>query len=271
MSVWFVIPSARPPEEAEKCLAKWLAQGYKVAIQRDIDAQTPLRGSGGYPDWEEFRPYSGYAESVNFLVEQIMEYDSSATWFVTGGDDTDPDPNHSAEEIARECSTHFGRINGVYEVECLEFYQNPEVSARGILGRPNSTFGVMQPTGDRYAFDRALGSCAIDRVAGSPWMGREWCARINQGRGPLWSEYTHMFVDEELQAVAIKYGVFWQRPDLIHLHHHYMRQSDALDSKAIHRDAPAHLVEVNSTDHWQKYKKIFEARKAAGFPGSEPL
>ncbi|MGC2151716.1 MAG: hypothetical protein WA618_06710 [Terriglobales bacterium] len=257
MSVWFVIPSARPPEEAEKCLAKWLAQGYKVAIQRDIDAQTSpagwMRGSGGYPDWEgiyaaatfpvEFRPYSGYAESVNFLVKQIMEYDSSAMWFVTGGDDTDPDPNHTADEIAQECLDHFQK----------------------------GTFGVMQPTGDRYAFDRALGSCAIDRVAGSPWMGREWCARINQGRGPLWSEYTHMFVDEELQAVAIKYGVFWQRPDLIHLHHHYMRQSDALDSKAIHRDAPAHLVEVNSTDHWQKYKKIFEARKAAGFPGSEPL
>jgi hypothetical protein len=80
-----------------------------------------------------------------------------------------------------------------------------------------------------------------------------------------------MFVDEECQAVAIKYGAFWQRPDLIHLHRHFQRESDAIDSNAVAKPTPAHLVEANSPEHWAKYKGIYTARQAAGFPGSDPL
>jgi len=65
--------------------------------------------------------------------------------------------------------------------------------------------------------------------------------------------------------------VFWQRPDLTHLHHHFMRQSDAINSGAIGRPIPPHLVEANSPAHWSRYQAIYLGRKAAGFPGHEPL
>jgi hypothetical protein len=257
MSVWFCIPSARPPGEAEKCLRKWRERGYKIALWVDQGREVPACDF-----WMSGAKYPGYAMAVNELVRTVIDTEIGE-WFVTGGDDTDPDPNRTAEEIAAQCSLEFG-------------LRNPEVSARGTL-RPKSTYGVMQPTGDRFAFSKhpypgfPNGSAPIDRVAGSPWLGRDWCLRINQGNGPLWSEYTHMFADEELQNVAIKHGVFWQRPDLIHSHHHFQRESDAIDSKAIGAPPPAHLIEVNSTEHWLKYKKLFEQRRAAGFPGSEPL
>jgi hypothetical protein len=260
MSVWFVCPSARPPEEAEKCLSLWRQQGYKIALWRD----DPVHDEAGFisrADLVMHGTYPGYAESVNRLAREVL-LDPSCDWIVTGGDDTEPDPNHTADEIAQECSHHFA-------------WERAQRS--GQFEEPN-TFGVMQPTGDRFAFSRAQsspqfphGSAPIDRVAGSPWLGREWCQRINQGKGPLWHEYTHMFSDEELQCVAIKYGVFWQRPDLIHLHHHFQRESPAIDSKAVARPVPAHLVEANSPEHWAKYKKLFEDRKRAGFPGSDPL
>jgi hypothetical protein len=233
LSVWYVIPSARPPEEAERCLAKWRAQGYKIALWRDEGARV-IGADWVMHGWQ----YPGYARAVNVLAKQVLEAHPDCDWIVTGGDDVDPDPNHTADEIARQCSDWRA-----------------------------DTFGVMQPTGDRFA------GGSIDRIAGSPWMGREWCQRINQGHGPLWPEYTHNFVDEELQNVAIKYGVFWQRPDLIHLHHHFQRESDALDSKAVARAIPAHLKnkEDNPAVHWTPFKALFNERKRAGFPGSEPL
>ena len=101
--------------------------------------------------------------------------------------------------------------------------------------------------------------------------GARVCQRINHGNGPLWPEYTHMFVDEELQGVALKYNVLWQRPDLIHLHKHFMRESENLRSQAVARPVPTHLAEPNSPEHWKKYKALFAERQAAGFPGSEPL
>lgn len=106
------------------------------------------------------------------------------------------------------------------------------------------------------------GSAYIDRVAGSPWLGREWCERINGGQGPLWPEYTHMFVDEEVQAVAEKLGVFWQRPDLIHPHEHWGKTAQR---------PPEFLREVNSPAHWKRYGDLFARRKAQGFPGCMPL
>ena len=110
----------------------------------------------------------------------------------------------------------------------------------------------------------------IDRVCGSPWMGREFCLRINQGRGPLWPEYFHMGEDEELQAVALKYGVLWQRPDLIHLHQHWGRALPG-EVMAPRTRMPKFLEKANSGAEWDKYKRLFAQRSAAGFPGSEPL
>jgi len=101
-SVWYCIPSKRPPEEAEPILREWRERGYKIALWRDegdghVTADWVMHG------WE----YPGYARAVNVLAKQVLEQDPTCEWIVTGGDDVLPDPNHSAEEIARECSEYF--------------------------------------------------------------------------------------------------------------------------------------------------------------------
>lgn len=238
MSVWLTIPSARPPEEANPCLKAWVERGYNIALWLDASAVRVY-------DHAIVGPYPGYANAVNGLIADRLK-DSRAEWFVIGGDDTWPDPNKSAEDIARECREHFQRK------------QHRKRTWGG------ATFGVMQPTGDRFAEGQ------IDRICGSAWIGREFAQRVNLGNGPLWPEYTHMFVDEELQNVAIKYGVLWQRPDLVQFHKCYARESDAIDSPAIAARWPSHITHDGYTpEHWEKYKALFERRKAEGFPGSE--
>ncbi len=256
-NVWLTIPSARPPAEAERVLSKWKAQGYKVVLQRDDTSDSSFL-SHRTADRVIERGYQGYAEAVNFLAREVLTTDPSCDWIVAAGDDTEPDMTKTADEIAAECSRYFAQ-KYFEAIDRLGFIPPGHSSVK------SRTFGVMQPTGDRFA------GGSIDRICGSPWMGREWCQRINQGRGPLWPEYTHMFVDEELQAVALKYGVLWQRPDLTHMHHHFMRECDDVNSPAVTKPIPPHLVEANSPAHWNKFKRLFEERKAAGFPGSEPL
>ena len=257
MSVWITVPSARPVAEVAKWAEAWRDRGYGVAIYRNDGASLGVSngiitfGGPGYP---------GYAAATNDLIAEIMRADPDAEWFVAGGDDVFPDPNHTAEEIAAQLRAHFAGLACIQHRSC----------GCETCRERTCTFGVMQPTGDRFA------GGSIDRICGSPWMGREFCKRINQGHGPLWPEYTHMWVDEELQHVAIKYGVFWQRPDLIHLHRHFQRESDALDSPALPVDGvkikrPHFLEEANSNAHWTKYKGIFLNRQQRGFPGSEPL
>lgn len=78
----------------------------------------------------------------------------------------------------------------------------------------------------------------------SAWIGREFARRAYGGNGPLWDAYTHMFVDEELKCVAEKNGVYWMRPDLVQLHMHWQRESEAIDSRAIGKPEtarPAHM------------------------------
>ena len=207
--------------------------------------------------------YPGYAQAVNRLIAEVMKHYPQAEWFVIGGDDVEPDMNHTAEEIAFQTGRHFGDSQQEYRMEHVvgSMPLPPQPSAR----MPWSTFGVMQPTGDRFA------AGSIDRICGSAWLGREFCRRINQGRGPLWPEYVHNFVDEELQNVAIKYGIFQQRRDLIHLHRHFQRESERLNSPAVRKPTPAHLKHAFSSEGWGPYKKIFETRKALGFTGSEPI
>lgn len=245
MSVWLTIPSARPPAEAEKVLSKWRAQGYKIALWRD-DPDDVAKFAPGAIVFHN--PYPGYARAVNALVRFVVNYDHDAEWFIAAGDDTEPDLAHTAEEIAAQCCDHFQEL-GPADPECHE--------DAGLIEW--ATWGVMQPTGDRFA------GGSIDRIAGSAWLGRDFCKRIYGGKGPLWPEFTHMFVDEHLQCVAQKLGIFWQRPDLIHLHHHFMRASDDLNSHAVRREPPVHLVAANSQAHWDQSKAIFERLKAAGF------
>jgi len=255
MSVWFAVPSKRPPAEAVACLRKWKERGYNTIIM--VDAQdVPAWAFGdhgvGAVDLMHVPAlpgrYPGYAQAVNTLVRQVLHEDPKCDWIVTGGDDVFPDPNHTADEIAAQCSEHFGGKR---------------------LSKPGdwTTFGVMQPTGDRWGEEEPYARqmwpdapAMIDRICGSPWMGRSFCERINQGNGPLWPEYFHNWVDEELQNVAIKYGCFWQRRDLTHYHNHCVRTTGQW--------AP-HLA--GATADYHKFEPLFRARKAAGFPGSEPL
>jgi hypothetical protein len=190
------------------------------------------------------------------LVITVLRADPFCSWIVTGGDDIEPDKNHTPEEIAAECSRYFGELNAAI--------------MPGSLAR--STFGVMQPTGDRWGDDpmgRAQWPHApayIDRVAGSPWIGREYALRANGGQGPIWPEYWHMFEDEEVQEVAVKLGVFWQRRDLTQHHRHWMRQHDDGEAKM-----PKFLEKASGPEHWKEALELFTSRKAAGFPGHQPL
>ncbi len=230
--------------------------GYKIALWFDTGAEiwpADVQMSGAQ--------YPGYARAVNTLIAHIMsvvDQKQEAQWFVTGGDDVWPDPKHKALEIAFTCADHFSDpIRHMYwnEQQCED----------------NRTMGVMQPTGDRW--HEGVGgfqNAPIDRVCGSPWMGREFCRRINQGNGPLWHEYEHMYVDEELQNVAEKYGILWQRRDLVQKHQHWGR--GGTDRAIVNEPKiPEHLKKWNSLDHWRRSKGIFEKRKLAGFPGSEPI
>lgn len=261
MSVWVCTPSARPVEEVEPWARTLRRLGYKIALWRDstdfpyVVADYIRSGTPGR--------YPGYSVAANALIADVMALDALAEWFVVLADDTEPDLSHTADEIAAQCDDHF---DDHYDLCCEQgvgFY-------RTLTSEQGSTFGVMQPTGDRFAGGQ------IDRICGSPWIGREFARRINGGRGPFWPEYTHMFVDEELQNVAIRNGVLWQRPDLIHLHRHHQRESDAIGSNAVHRaDPPPHMrADRNdgyTPEHWQKYEALFKTRRAQGFPGSEPL
>jgi hypothetical protein len=227
MSVWFCIPSARPKDEAMPIIEQWQAMGYHIALLRQGEVlDTELCVST--------ERYYGWARSINILARLVLDADRTAEWIVSGGDDTEPDKTRGAEAIASECRAHFG-----------------------------GTFGVMQPTGDRWA------DGSIDRICGSPWLGREFCRRMYHGNGPMCERYNHMFGDEELQHVATRHRVLWQRRDLTHLHHHYFRTAtDEVDHGAV---IPPHMLEWNLPEHWVKSQALFRSRQAAGFPGSEPM
>ena len=232
MSVYYCIPSIRP---GGGTLPKWREAGYKLAVLRQGD---PIGADIEIPTGE----YLGWAKSVNILAKRVLAEDPECQWIVSGGDDYLPDPNHTPEEIARECSMHFG-----------------------------GTFGVMQATADRWGDDSTARArwgedrgAMIDRIAGSPWMGREWCQRAYQGRGPMPEQYFHIFGDEQLQCVAEKLGVFWQRRDLLQHHAHALRKPHARAD-----EWPEFLKPIQAM--WAQEQARFDADKAAGFPGSEPL
>jgi hypothetical protein len=247
MNVWLTIPSARPPEDIIPVLEQWKKQGYKIALWRDDNS---WRDALDYCNFLTVGKYPGYAQAVNTLILTIAAENPSAEWFVIGGDDTLPDPSYTAQEIAVRCWNYFIDLHA----HCFAVFAKDHSSC--------ATFGIMQPTGDIFAGRQ------IERICGSPWIGREFALRVNQGKGPLWPEYTHMFVDEEIMEVAKKYGVLWQRCDLTHHHNHWTRNGDQADYS---KPLPVFLREANSPEHWKKYGDLFRERKRNGFPGSELL
>lgn len=226
MSAWLCIPSKKPAPEAQATIDRWRVMGYRAAIWRDTGddpVACDLLLTGEYP---------GYAAAVNALVREALQ--RGAEWCILAGDDIDPDPTHDPADIARECREHFG-----------------------------GTFGVMQPTGDRWGVDRNdknfCGSAYADRVCGSAWCGAEYCRRMYGGAGPLCVEYAHMHVDQELQAVAVGLGVLWQRRELTQYHSHWGRTTGRM---------PEYLRKANA--EFQQSALLFASREALGFPGHEP-
>jgi hypothetical protein len=221
MSVWYAIPSKRPVNEAMQVLDKWLKAGYRVAVLRDWDdPELPVHKNIRFPE------YQGYGASVNYLMRWVLSEDPYCNWVVTGGDDYEPDSTIDPEKVAGECSEHF-----------------------------RSTFGVMQPTGDRWMLDEN-GTGASERVCDAPWIGREFALRMYGGFGPYYP-YRHFYVDEELHEVATKLGVLWHRPDIKQVHNHWCRNGGI---------QPPFLMNHN----WDAARTLFESRKAEGFPGHEP-
>lgn len=165
--------------------------------------------------------YHGYAWAVNYLY-RVVSGVSGAPVVVLIGDDMDPDPHKSPGEIRREFEERF-----------------PD------------TFGVMQPIGDPLS--------GVDRICGSPWVGRSFASRINGGVGPLWPGYYHFFADEELFDVTTMLGCLWQRRDLSHYHDHWSRRGER----------PPHLGAAQ--DNWDADKATHTERKSKGFPGHAPL
>jgi len=245
MSVWYCIPSVR---ENGGTVGLWVDRGYRVCLVRQgPPVEIPGVVNILVPE------YQGWARSVNMAVAHALETDPEADWFVAGGDDTEPDPSKTPDEIALACSHHFAMQNGFTGSMLSPYY------FRTIHADYHPTFGVMQPIGDLKLWPNSR----IDTFAGSPWMGREWCERAHQGRGPMDERFWHNHGDEALQCVAQKYGVFWQRPDLIHKHMHALRAPGGT--------LPEFLKPVFSPNQWIESSALFNRLKAEGWPGCEPL
>lgn len=267
MSVWFSIPSCRPKPEVEACLAKWKGLGYKIALLRQGEPiEADLVVSTG--------EYLGWPRSTNILAREVLRRDKWAEWIIGGGDDYLPIPERWGDELADEFRNEFvSRWQDRTIDDQLQRWMPPY---RSITSEDDNDewvggYGVVQPTGDRwgdsesarqtYGQDRGA---IIDRVAGSPWMGREWCERAYLGNGPMWDGYHHLYADEELQEVAIAQGVFWQRRDLTQYHDHPARTR----GQAAYREG--HLAGIYSDENWARERSMFMDRKSKGFPGSEP-
>lgn len=241
MNVWLTIPSAKNAAAAQQCVDAWRRMGYRVALWRDQDdaVDADFRLVGRYP---------GYASACNALIREVLARDPDAAWCICAGDDIWPDPTKRADEIGQEC---------------IDYFEEPR-NGSWVEG----TFGVMQPTGDRWGEDYSypeghpLRGAYIDRVAGSAWYGREYCERMYGGVGPLCESYTHMFVDQEARDVAVSLGVYWERCDLTQMHVHWQRTGSAM---------PGYLAIPNSQHHWVQSEMLYRNRRAAGFPGHQPI
>jgi hypothetical protein len=228
MSVWFCIPSKKPASEAQRVIDMWRGRGYKVAIWRDL-GDDPVEC-----DYLMIGQYAGYARAVNSLAHDVLRFDAACDWIVTGGDDTEPEQMVAPDEIARQCTAHF-----------------------------KGTYGVMQPTGDRWGESRTIRTvrCAVRILTGWPvrrgWgvSGANW-RTTGKGRCTRSSSICSWMRRYRGQLTA--QGCFLQRPDLTHYHRHWARTHGQ-------REIPWYLRTVNGNSHWNQAKAIFERVKRGGF------
>lgn len=190
LNVYVLIPSALKAH-CPAIFDLWKVKGYKLGLFVDP--------RGDYPCELLIRAaYPGVWNAWNGLAKAALSCGADAV--VLAGDDMEPDPNHSAQEVA-----------AMY----LERFPNGE--------------GIMQPSGDIQGIDNS-GKPAAARICGSPWMGREWIKRAYLGNGPVDGRYNAFYADESLKHVAEKLGKLWMEPRLSQFHrhwswHHLPRQS----------------------------------------------
>ena len=208
MIVAFAVPVADDDMvRAASTFAAWRALGYATAALVDGE-QSPDNCNHVV----RTPPYRGWASAVNRLSDHLPWAD----WIVTGGVDIMPVAERTADDLSNECGEHF----------------------RG-------TYGVMQPTGDRYG---ALLNEPMACV--SPWLGREW-----RQQHPLHEGYRHFWADAELFHVAQARCRLWLRPELVQYHDHWARRGEA---------EPGHLAPATAAN--ADDRALFEQRLAAGFP-----
>ena len=228
-------PTARPPAEAARFALQWLKAGYIGLFWRDQAdefSEIVLREGEGRCAVFISPVYPGFGPSINAMSKEAFNRFTSLQFLIAAGDDTDPcaqDPN----VIAKECIEHFG-----------------------------GTYGIMQPTGDRWA------QGSIDRIAGSPWIGKEWCERAHKGAGPFHPEALHMFSDQILKEAAERFGVYWMRRDLTQKHNHFSRVGDHVDYSPVR--VPPHLKWCNNPAHWQAMQALYERVKRGGYQQCTP-
>ncbi len=211
MDIWVVWPTVHL-DQSNKMIPIWKSFGYKVAILAN-----PPFTHGHFPEADRVivqKKWLGFPVAANILCKEVP-----GNIVVVAGDDLYPDPESNAEEIG----THF-------------------------LKRFPDTFGLVQPTGDKFG--------CWDKCAVSPWIGRAFIEKAYGGNGPYREEYFHYFSDQELQEYAIKMNVFEQFKYVTQFHDHWQRQEKP--------SRPGHLIQAGAK--WRKDKQIFEQRKKEGFP-----
>jgi len=209
--VWAVWPSAQI-DLCEENTSRWNHSGYKVAVLVDAGAPHPM-----LPDLViEGGEWNGYPTAMNQLCHTVP-----GKVVVCAGDDIHPPA----------------------ELPLAEIYSQ-------FMERFPDTFGVMQPTGDRFGL--------IDDCCPSPWLGRALIAEAYGGAGPFWEEYFHYFCDGELKLIAEMQNALWQRPDLSQYHDHWQRENGK---------RPAHLMEALGKH--KEHRKLFDKRKRSNFPNHE--
>lgn len=269
------MPSKKPVAEANIALSKWRKRGYSIGLVRDPGEDSPALIADHLFVLD---PYPGYSRSINRIAKEVLAFDESCNWVVAAADDMHPDASMDPDLIAKQCTEYFA-LNGKASLDKTT----------------RATYGVMQPTGDRWG-DHGTGhkfekwpdqphrcihcgqaektpphmvGAYADRVAGSAWLGREWCRTMNKGSGPFFPGFTHMFSDECLQEVAQLVGVFWQRRDLIHYHDHWGRaQAPARYGNA--ENMPTYIAQWNTSAHWNESKALLDRLRQSDFAECMP-
>jgi hypothetical protein len=181
VNVYALIPTALKPH-CSSIFAAWKAKGYKLGLFIDPGSDSPC-------DLLIRAPYPGVWNAWNALARAAVSCGADVCVLV--GDDMEPDPNHTAQEIGE---TYLDRF-------------------------PHGG-GILQPCGDLQGVDDS-GRPAAARICGSPIMGREWIKRAYQGNGPVDGRYNAFYADESLKHVAEQLGRLWMEPTLSHFHRHW--------------------------------------------------